>query len=493
MVRITRTAGRWLDSLWAGSRRRLIFVVCVFVAFASLVCYVPRANASSNPSYDSAMASCTQEGDFNVANPSTGVESYTCTVSGQYVYLMDHYTNSTQPDMYWLFTGSPPASPTACATLPTVHLYMDNKLLSGTTFSENAQDPSNGSWIACTMKFTPTGAPVWNPYSQVWQTYGTAAPTGNPSSATDLGSSAGAADWADGSGAPLSPQPPATSTAPVDNPSPPSVCGGGSCYDPATDQYCATSGGAQYCVPGASARTPAGGCGSGSAAVICAGSPTAPPPPATGTSPVSDPATQITSSDKFMQADATTGVAGTVVVNNFAAPGTSTSSGQKSTDSGPAAGGQSNGTDPAHASSAGGNGTLSGGTDCSTPPVCTGDSVLCGVAKTQWATTCQVHKDLAGTGTPPASSSSSSNPAALWGDGTSTGNAVADSANQGQYDSTGFGYGADCPLQDLTVSLPFGSFAVPFSEGCVIGQWIRGVVLAFAMLAAAKITAGANA
>jgi len=70
------------------------------------------------------------------------------------------------------------------------------------------------------------------------------------------------------------------------------------------------------------------------------------------------------------------------------------------------------------------------------------------------------------------------------------GNTVGDQANAGNYDQTGFGYSVQCPMKDLTVPLGSYSFAVPFSEGCVIGPWLRAIVIAFALYAGAKITAG---
>jgi hypothetical protein len=79
----------------------------------------------------------------------------------------------------------------------------------------------------------------------------------------------------------------------------------------------------------------------------------------------------------------------------------------------------------------------------------------------------------------------------VWQDGQSTGDPVADAANQGNYDQSGLGFSTACPMVDLTVPLPLGkSLTVPFSSGCKYGDWIRAIVIAFALFAAAKITGG---
>lgn len=263
-------------------------------------------------------------------------------------------------------------------------------------------------------------------------------------------------------------------------------CGGGSCVDPSTGQACVvTQSGQQFCTPTGAAFPPSqSNCYSdGSSTTLCIGvpNPTTPPNP-----PVTDPATQITSHDTYNVSN--TNNQSTTTVNVYNTTGGATSSGQKPGDVGPSNGGGPKGTDPAHASSAGGNGTLSGGTDCSSPPVCTGDSVLCGIARTQWSTTCQVHKDLVGTTSPPSATAPTQGD--VWGDGTNTGNARGDAANQGNYDTTGFGFARDCPLTDLTVQVMGKSVAIPFSKGCMIGGWVRAILLAFAAFAAVRITAG---
>ena len=384
------------------------------------------------------------------------------------------------------FTGSPTNPCASAPSFPT--FWMDGKLLSGSTFS--VPTTSAGSTVPCSYTFSPSSPPVWNPYSQTWQTAGSATPTGNPSS---TGSTSQAGDWSDANGKPVDPQP--TTTDPTDT-TIPNVCDGGSCYDPSTDQYCSTSGGQQYCVSGAEARSTSGGCATGPSSVMCAGSPNAPVPSTAQQSQtgVTDPATQARTTDSYQQANPTTGASQNVNVTTYAAPGQSTSSGQKPGDAGPSNGNQS--TNPAHPSSAGGNGSDSGGTDCNTPPLCTGDAVLCGTQRSNWASTCQVHTDLAGDGTGQAkldAAAAANDPSNAWvSTAPSSGNATADNANNGIYDTSGFGYATQCPMQDLTVPFGNGEFIVPFSKGCVIGPWIAGIIQAFALFTAARITMGSS-
>lgn len=151
--------------------------------------------------------------------------------------------------------------------------------------------------------------------------------------------------------------------------------------------------------------------------------------------------------------------------------------------------------EPAHASSAGGNGTYSGGTDCNTPPICTGDAVLCGASRAQWATTCRVHTDLAGTSPAPSGSTLGTSGAydqgSLWVTPTA-GDMVGDQANAGNYDQSGFGYGAQCPFTDTHITFMGSSFDVPWSEACTVTAYLRWVIIGFSLFAAACITAGSS-
>jgi hypothetical protein len=76
-------------------------------------------------------------------------------------------------------------------------------------------------------------------------------------------------------------------------------------------------------------------------------------------------------------------------------------------------------------------------------------------------------------------------------DAPSSGDSVADNANKGLYNQTGMGFATTCPLKDLDLPI-MGDVKVhiPFSGGCPVGAWIRGLVIAMALFAAAKITAG---
>lgn len=292
----------------------------------------------------------------------------------------------------------------------------------------------------------------------------------------------------DGASTP-SPAPPPTTT---DGAKSPKSCGGGSCIDPSTGQACIVdSTGTQFCTPTNSTppSSPPNCYSDGSSATLCVGSPQAPTPSPSNSS-VSNPATQIASSDTYNAQ--TPGATTTTTVNVYNTGTGTTSSGQSSTDAGITAGNQPNSaSQPAHASSAGGNGTLSGGTNCTSPPVCTGDSVLCGIARTQWSTTCQIHTDLTGpTGAAPTASPTQYSASQVWATPT-TGNTVGDAANNGQYDESGFGPMASCPLTDYTFSSVHG-LVIPFSKGCTPISWLALVAEGFALFVAAKITAGSN-
>jgi hypothetical protein len=295
---------------------------------------------------------------------------------------------------------------------------------------------------------------------------------------------------------------PATSTAP-------SVCSGGSCYDANANKYCAVdSAGNQACVAGAAANTPAGGCGSGGSATVCAGAaassaPPAPPlPPAPPASPISDPATEIHSTDNYTTTTTTGGsastapttTAGTTTVNVYGQGGSTTGSGQKPGDSGPA---PPSSTSPPPDSDPG---SYAGGQSCTSPPVCSGDPVMCGVGKQSWQAMCQakasadlLHSDSAGDGKGPPGDEPMHTSADVWSDTTGTLDPIANAANAGNYDMSGMGFSTTCPLTDMDVPMPFGQhFSIKFSAGCELGGWLRAIIIAFALFAAAKITAGGN-
>lgn len=276
----------------------------------------------------------------------------------------------------------------------------------------------------------------------------------------------------------------------------PKVCGGGSCIEPSSGKACiVTSSGQQFCTPvGAANPDGSSNCYTdGSSSTLCTGAkpPLPNPPPIT---PVSDPATDINASDKYAAKNPSTGSTSNVTVNNYtsgstsgAKPGDVTQGGSSSGGSGTGSG---SGNDP-------GKGSFSGGTDCTTPPVCTGDAVLCGSARSRWALLCQLHKDVGSDEPKPdlkAPVEGEANKGDLWGSpgGTGTGNGVVDSVMAGNFDMSGFGIGTKCPMEDLQIEFNGQSVALPLSKGCIIGPWLRGIVIAFALFWAAMIMSKGN-
>jgi hypothetical protein len=188
---------------------------------------------------------------------------------------------------------------------------------------------------------------------------------------------------------------------------PPAVCGEGTCYDPGTDTYCYAAGGAKTCISGDAARgagtgagdTPTGGCVNGDGSTICAGAPPPlpAPPPAT---PISDPVSEINTSDRYTTGTTTGGASGepststgTTVVNVYSSGNGPTSSGQGHGDAGPnpAPSGSTGGTpggDPDGGDKDKGKGSMAGGGNCNSPPVCSGDAPTCGVVTQTWLLRC---------------------------------------------------------------------------------------------------------
>lgn len=467
-----RNVRRVVDSLLARSGRVASGVV--FVVLVAFCCGAPRVvHASSNPSFDAAWASCQQyaasyhnSAYWNFDHCGLGADGKS--VSGYCRRLSDGYIATCGPG--WYFDGVAPAS-NPCTTIASVSIYLDGKVSNGFTLTQTATDPYTGATVQCAMTVSVQGAPVWNPWSSKWQTFATLTPTGT---------AADTAGVKDGSGSPV---PDVVNPGTYANQSTaPSVCSTGSCYNAATDKYSASTNGSLSFIGGDTARSSAGGC-SGGSAVLCAGSPT---PPLPTPAQVRDPATDIVSSDKYTQADPTTGATLPVVVNIYRAPlSTSTpTSGQQSGDSGPA---------PASTSS-GPSSSYAGGGDCNTPPVCSGDAATCGAARTQWATTCQLHKDLAGTGAPSDFDSLKTKYAQsdVWTDASATTDgSVGGQANAGNYDMSGFGWSTSCPLQDIVVPMgSLGTFSIPVHDKCYVGSWLRALVIGSALIAAAIITAG---
>lgn len=479
--------------------RLLAWCALLFVGvFAAL--YSPRASAAT---YSQAMASCqaymgsqAYRDNFVTGNSSQYFSGMRCAVgpaasgtgcTAQTVCM--RYTDSRNPSYQAVgsvfpFTGSAPPPVNPCQQAwPATTINTSGKVTAGSSTCSGAVPDGGGAGgtVQCALSINPESPPTVDPQTGNWSTWVTVGASGNTCGASNT-------DVTDGNGDKINPTPFIPTLPPTTVTPPPSLCTGGACYDPKADQYCGSSGGVQFCVPGSAARTAAGGCGSGGSGTMCAGTPNAPQAPQ---DKVPDPATEVKTSDNFTQADPTTGQVIPVNVVVWATQGTPTN-GAKDGDSVPPSASTSP-TPPTTAKSYG------GGTDCKTPPACSGDAVMCGAARTQWATTCQVHKDLAGTDTPPTEAAladgSKYNQASLWPDRPASGDPLADAANAGNYDQTGFAGGSagTCPMHDMAVPLWGGkTFNVPFSKGCTPLGWLRYLVIGFALFAAAKITMGSN-
>lgn len=389
--------------------------------------------------------------------PTTGRGYYEAVLDGGASYGGDFYYDST----------SPPNNP--CSAAAPMNGAFSGNLSAGASM---CSPQGGGSSLACNMTFTPDGPPFQNRAGTSWATHGTYKPSGD--TCTSQGGNA----------------PPPNA--------PPKSCGGESCYDAAADKYCATdSSGAQICVPGSGARSPTGSCASGGSTTVCAGTPSPPKPPAPPASPISDPPTETRGTDKYpQQANAATSASNPGIQGNFTTNvtvyGTGTSqpaSGQGTGDDGPAPASTSGGTGTDDKKSDGTS--ASGGIDCNNPPSVQGSPALAMVAMQQWQGRCAMEKALNGTSSPgditvPSGSSA-------WQGTVIAGDPIAASASKGNFDQSGMGFSSTCPMHDLLVPLWQGSaLTIPFSKGCPVGEWIRAIVIAFSLLAAAKITVGSN-
>lgn len=292
--------------------------------------------------------------------------------------------NVTSSGWYQFFyaIGSPPmGGDSACqnGSYGSASIYTPGKILQGFKLCSRQNLPGGApGQVSCSRSFTPSGAPTLNPYSGQWETFGTLAAS---SSLCGSGASDGGWTKSDGTTAenvPTNTPPPVADAPPP--PDPPKLCGGGSCYDPKSDTACAVVGGGQVCVSGAAGRSPAGACVSSSGGSICSGSPTAPLPGAPPASPISDPATEIKSTDKLTQADPVTGQNKTVTTNVYTPGNTPAESGAGEGDSQPPT------QDPD-------KGSASGGQDCNSPPICSGDAPTCAVVNQVWLSRCGAPKD----------------------------------------------------------------------------------------------------
>ena len=426
------------------------------------------------------------------------------------------------------YKGAPPPKNPCAGAAPKKGAWAGKYLVGYQACQPTPQ--SDGSSVQCGGTFAPSAPPIQNEWSS-WWTQGTWTPSGN---VCGVGAGGNGADWTDAAGKPADPAPPPAGTEPPKD-TPPKTCGDVSCYDPSKGQYCAQGSSGQVCTTGAPPAPASGGsCTSGGDTTVCSGSPQAPAPPATK---VPDPPTATQGTDKYTTADPKTGNVynnTTTVYNNGAG---STSSGAGAGDSSPSnpskgsstGGGSGTGTGSGSTGGTGGTGTGTGGTgtgtgggdkddgdktgasgggDCNNPPSVTGSPALGMVATQAWQTRCQTEKVSKGvdalgksvdkvvgvvTGTGDPGDITTPSGQSAWTATPSSGDAVADAANKGNYDGTGMGFSSTCPMRDLEVPLWGGNtFVVPISRGCPIGAWIKALVIAFALFAAAKITSGAN-
>jgi hypothetical protein len=331
--------------------RRLIFVFPFLLFF-----FVPRFASAATVTYTDAMAQC-QAFNPKATYPGVPITDEGCTTNAarHYVCRIGVLNGSVQESCpekaiaQWAFTGDVP--PPDCSSVPPYSGAFRGKLLAGSLMCSPQSDGAG-----CVMKFTPD-SPSFQLNGGDWGSHGSYSATGD---------SCAPSDDPNGSNSPP--------------PGGPSVtCRGGSCYDAGNHQYCAVDAtGKQYCIP-ATTVNGGGGCASSGDHTICGGSPP-PLPPKPPASPISDPPTEINSSDHYLTADPVTGSNNTTIINNYGAGGSPSTSGQTSGDDGPA---------PSSSSPTNDHGSASGGADCNTPPVCTGDAPTCMVVSQQWLTRCK--------------------------------------------------------------------------------------------------------
>lgn len=261
----------------------------------------------------------------------------------------------------------------------------------------------------------------------------------------------------------ISPDPP---------PPAPKVCQGGSCFDPSGNQYCAGSDSGQVCVP-APSKNSSGGCATGGSTTLCAGSP-APTPP---NPPVSDPPSQIASSDKYTSQQGSNNPASNVTVNNFNGTGSGAKNGAGSGDTGaPPTSDTGNGDDGSKDDGT----SASGGGDCNTPPLVEGSPALGMIARQTWLLRCAD----AGQG----SDDSDKSVPGLEGISETPGDGIKKEISVlDKLDSSGFGGAGTCPrLPDIDLG-PFGHLAMQGDWWCDLLVTARYVILLLGMWVALRI------
>ena len=444
-----------------------------------------RELTNNNNQYNTVSAACVLRGSANGGYPGYEV-SWTNISSG-----------SVTDEIFW-WQGVPPSpSATACSAAPRAQRWVQRKILSQYFTDQTFTDPATGVVGVCKMVFNPATPPMQGK-DGTWYTYVLLGPAADTVDPAPLPSGQVHDPAGNGPNPPVADMP--TDASGDTNQTAPQMCGGGSCYDPNTGNYYAVSNGKQISVHGDAPTLPPNSCSGDGLAAICAGSPTPPIPNAQ--IGITDPATQIASTDKYTQADPTTGAVSTTTVNVYAGQGGSPTSGAPGGSISVGSGSKSSSPASSSSSGSGSSDSYGGGGDCNSPPVCQGDAVLCGETLQQWRTMCSAHTDAqkeltawAGsdpTQQPPtfASDSTKYSQSDVWQQAGSSGSTTGDAANQGTYDQSGFGYSTQCPMMDLSVSIASASYVMPFSKICVIGPWIYWTVIGFSLYRAARITAG---
>lgn len=474
------------------SKVRRLIALCALLVIGFIMPVASHAQTTEATAYSNCTSYAAQWTGSNytiVQNCSLG------THAGSNAFIFEFKVASSGADNinYYPFSGSA-SNPCAAISMPMNGDYAGPLIQNNYTMT--VPTTSFGATVNCLVNVSVQGTPVQDAYGH-WHNMLTFS---NPASLASVGSGSSNAAFVGVTGSVLPTQPTAPSSS-----APPVLCGGGSCYDAGTNTYTAvTPSGQQITVAGPTANSSSGGCASSGSATMCAGNPVPPSPVGQSGSTITDPATQIQSSDGYTIADPGTGAVSATTVNVFSSGGATSSgatSGSVSTNRGTSTSTVSGGSSPAGSSSSGGGDSFNGGGNCNSPPVCSGDAVMCGVAQEAWFTQCNVSIQTTAmvgsnpTQQPPTFQSDSTkySQSDVWQQSdTSQSSTVGGQANNGTYDSSGFGYGTTCPLTDISVPFFGSSFAVPLSVGCVIGPWLRALIIGFALYSAAKITAGGN-
>lgn len=297
-----------------------------------------------------------------------------------YAYDLASWDNGKEYTYTWsyIFKTLTPSNPCVDNPPNTTSGALTGKVLQGYSFCAPTTDTQSGATVYCRMSVSVSGPPTMNRWGS-WSTPGSSTATGATCDGTP-----GDGGWEAPDGTVPVPAPADPTVTPPQTPMP-KTCGGGSCYDAAADKFCAVSGsGAQMCIDGATARGDTGapgGCASSGDSTVCAGSPSAPRPPA---DKVPDPPTAITGSDSYTQADPQTGANQVVDVTTYTNQGApQSSSGQDTGDRGPAPASSSPSPDDS------GEGQASGGQSCNSPPICSGDAPTCMVVNQTWLDRCK--------------------------------------------------------------------------------------------------------